>query len=104
MTPDKLKRLALLQELDRREASTPAEEAELDDLRRELAMAPEVADNPATPFTDESRRPQLDGTDYLAEQKRDCLEAKQWLEAFALRVGREAARVAIEAAVAALKG
>lgn len=107
MTPDKLKRLAELQAMERMKGTglTGAEWDEMHALRRDLAMAPEVADNPATPFTDESRRPQLDGTDYLDEQKkRDCLEATQWLEAFALRVGREAARVAIEAAVAALKG
>lgn len=104
MTPEKLKRLAELQQWPP-DALDGHEALELDALRRELAMVPEVADNPATLFTDESRRPQLDGTDYLDEQrKRDCDEAKAWVEAFALRVGREAARVAIEAAVAALKG
>lgn len=63
VTPEKLKRLAYLQQHPSY-ALTVDQHDELDALCRELAMAPEVADDPKTLFTDESRRPELDGTDY----------------------------------------
>src|SRR5687767_12556718 len=67
MTPEKIKRLAELQEMERAHPSRimlVSEALELEQLRRELAMAPEVADDPSTPFADESKRPNLDGTDW----------------------------------------
>lgn len=104
MTPEKLRRLAALQACERIPDILPSERNELAALRRELAASPEVADNPATPFTDESWRPQLDGTDYGVEQrKRDCDEARAWLEGFAARIGRAAAEAAIAAAMVSIR-
>jgi hypothetical protein len=74
-----------------------ADELELRELRRELAMAPEVADDKSTPFIDESRRPQLDGTDYLDEQKkRDCDEFAKTAADFMEKHGQEALDFALK--------
>ena len=66
MTPEKTERLKWLQE--RGLPLTVPQSRELDALRRELALEVETADDPATLFVDESRRPDvLTGGDYLAE-------------------------------------
>lgn len=80
---------------------TAAEQSELDALRvraQGIAAKPEVADDPSTLFTDESSRPQLDGSNYNDTlHQMTCAE----VEAIFVRVGR----VAFDAAVAAvLKG
>lgn len=99
MTPEKLARLAALQDLER--ALGPlmmgTEVAELNALRRELAMAPEVADDKSTLFTDEASRPLLDGGNY-----NDTLKAMCWNEVeAALRKGLEVlGEVAVKAIVA----
>lgn len=67
MTPSKLARLKRLQELERTKGSglTGGEWDELEQLRTELALEQqEKADDPTTLLTDESSRPQLDGTDW----------------------------------------
>lgn len=69
MTPEKRARLAVLQDKEREvghgSGPSDAEQDELDALRTELAReGQETADDKSTPFTDESRRPQLDGTDW----------------------------------------
>lgn len=77
MTPE---RLTLLTALQRQVAAdveplTVEQAAELRSLQLELAAAPEVADDPSTPFVNETRMPNLDGTDYGAEQlRRDVRE------------------------------
>lgn len=110
MTPEKRARLIELQQrLDfgdvvaggvRRGPLSKGEQAELDALRRELAASPELPDNPATPFVDESRRPNLDGTDYNDTlHAMRCAEAGEVLAALLAKVGA----VAFDVAVAALK-
>ena len=79
MTPEKLARLAVLQDKEREvghgSGPTDAEQDELDALRRELAMAPEVPDDKSTLFTDESSRPNLDGSDWNdMNEQRACDE------------------------------
>ncbi len=94
MTPEKLARLAELQNITGR-ARSVAEEMELTALRRELAMAPEVADDPRTLFVDESSRPDVvhgdNYNDYL--HKVACDEIGSVLR----RVGRAAFDLAVEA-------
>lgn len=72
MTPEKLNHLAALQESERLGTLTEASAAYLEQLRRELAALPEKADDPATLFTDESRRPRLDGTDWNDMNRAMC--------------------------------
>lgn len=87
MTPEKLERLKELQRaIAQGRALTVDEQAELLRLRRELAAAPEVADDPTT-LADEARRPELDGSgDYFTQQvKRDVRETAE-------DVGRAAGR------------
>jgi hypothetical protein len=74
---------------------------ELQALRRELAMAPEVADDPKTWFVDESRRPDVvHGGDYNAVlHEMRCQEAKDILATLLKRVGA----VAFDVGMAALK-
>lgn len=100
MTPEKLARLAQLQRYEADGIIGDLDAQELFHLRRELAMAPEVADNPDTLFTDESRRPQLNGTDYNDRLKEICREE---LRGIALKFGEAAYEVAVSAVVAALK-
>jgi hypothetical protein len=98
MTPFDLSSLGRFQQMVARgEALSEAQQREFDALRRELAMAPEVADDPKTLFTDESRRPQLDGTDYLDEQKkRDCDDFARKAAEFMEKHGAEALDFAIK--------
>jgi hypothetical protein len=98
VTPEKLGRLAVLQAKEREvghgSGPTDAERDELDALRRELAMAPEVADDKSTLFTDESSRPNLDGSNYNDTLHRmTCDELGAILE----RVGRVGFEVAVAA-------
>lgn len=103
MTPEKLARLAELQDIERANQLIPAWREELDALRRELAASPEVADDPTT-LADESRRPLLSGGDYLEQQRqRDCDEAVAWALKLAARIGKEAAEAALNAGLAALR-
>lgn len=97
MTPEKRARLATLQGLDRIRVITGPEHDELEQLRRELAASPEVADDPRTLFVDESSRPQLDGSDYNDTLKRICCDEvtavlKKGLET----LGREGLKVLVD--------
>lgn len=88
-----------VRKLGGREQLTAAERAELERLERELAMAPEVADDKSTPFIDESRRPQLDGTDWNDFNNAMCREeAKQ----MGLKYGLPLVKLAVESLL--LKG
>ncbi len=91
MTPFMV-RLATLQDRERALTLTNDEAAELTALRQRLATEEqEVADNPATPFTDEARRPLITGEDNPAtpEDESDYLGALQSKDA------RERERVAM---------
>jgi hypothetical protein len=102
VTPEKLVRLAALQDLERNGMLLDHEPGELRDLRRELAASPELRDDPSTPFTDESSRPQLDGSNYNDTLHRMmCDEFEGIARSFLTLLGR----AAFDAAVAAvLKG
>jgi hypothetical protein len=100
MTPGKLAELAHLQHGERFDLLNETGVTRLEQLRRELAMAPEVADNPATLFTDESSRPNLDGSNYNDTLHRMTCDE---LESFAKRVGRVAFEAAVPVVLAALK-
>ncbi len=90
MTPDEIRELRALQEGERLGDLGLADTARLHRLRTKLALQPEYADDPATPFVDEARRPQLDGTDYLGEQRRrDCEEITAAAGRFAVKYGAE---------------
>jgi hypothetical protein len=98
VTPEKLARLAFLQQGAAHRLLNVETSNELDALRREFAASPEVADDPATLFTDESRRPQLDGSDYGdVQRKRDCDEFEGLAKSYLTLLGR----VAFEAVIAA---
>lgn len=82
MTPGELATLKHLQQLIADGVPlTVSQQAELLRLRRELAAAPEVADDPATLFVDEARRPKTNGADFYEEQKQ---RSARELEAAAL--------------------
>lgn len=91
MTPEKNARLIELQQVPWQELGA-ARIAELDALRRELAASPEVADDPATLFVDESRRPNLDGTDWNDANHAAC---RAEVEALALKWGAELLKVVV---------
>lgn len=63
-TAAETRELGALQETERLGDLDLKGTARLHRLRTKLAMLPEVEDDPKTLFTDESRRPQLDGSDY----------------------------------------
>lgn len=112
MTPEKTERLKVLQNWPRclLDPGAPGHAAdcehnpagrgramELAALRRELALEPEVADDPATPFVDESRRPLTTGGDSLQRFKdEDWADALAHAEAFALKFGVALAKAALE--------
>ena len=94
MTPHDISRLGAYQ---RRVAQgltlTPEAHADFEALKRQLL--PEIADDPATLFVNEARSPNLDGFDYLEQQRqRDCDE----FEAAALKFVEKYGRVLAEAA------
>lgn len=68
--PKKLARLKELQLIPIADLH-PIESMELEQLRRELAQRPELADDPATPFVDESQRPNIGGGDYMKDRDAD---------------------------------
>lgn len=102
MTPEKLDRLKVLQDLlASKQLLSENESRELHGLRVELGHEPEVADDPTTWLVDESRRPDVvHGGDYNAvlHQMR-CEEAKDVLAALLKRVGA----LAFDVGMAALK-
>lgn len=104
MTPEKLARLKVLQRAWSIGPISDAERIELESLRRELAMAPEVADDPRTPFVNEASRPQLDGSNYNDTLKQmACDEVVNFAKLLAARVGVPLAEAALQAGIAALK-
>ena len=95
--------LARVAELERRfkagQLISMAESLEytaLKDIARRMTGPAETADDPATPFVDESRRPQLDGTDYNVTLKAMCCDEAKTL---ALKYGLPL----LQAVVAGLK-
>lgn len=98
MTPAKTARIAWLEDREHDSGDTALstrEQTELATLRLELALEPEVADNPATLFVDESRRPDVvHGGDY-----NDTLHAMACaeVEPVLLRFGEVAMRLALDA-------
>lgn len=65
---------------------------------------PEVADDPRTLFTDESRRPLLDGTDWNEHnRKMACDEVANFAKMLVARFGVPLAEAALQAGIAALK-
>lgn len=64
------------------------------------APAPEVADDPATLLVDESRRPNLDGTDYNDTLRRICCDEVTDVLTRALEtLGREALQAVVRQAM-----
>ena len=98
MTPEKTERIIDLQRKGSKQGGLlPLDQAELDALRRELALEVETADDPATLFTDESRRPLTTGGDSLQRFKdEDWADALAHAEAFALKFGVALAKAALE--------
>lgn len=90
------------------EARTPEQTAELLALNQhaldEQRTPPEKADDPTTLFTDESRRPLLDGTDWNEHnRKMACDEALNFAKMLAARFTVPLAEAALQAGIAALK-
>lgn len=94
MTPEKLAELAHLQHGERFDLLNETGVARLEQLRRELAMDPEVPDDKSTLFIDESSRPNLDGSNYNDTLHRMTCDA---LGAILERVGRAGFEVAVAA-------
>lgn len=96
MTPEKLKRLAILQHLEPQGLSNKMQD-EMIALRRELAIEQqEKADDPLTPFVDESSRPQLDGSNYNDTLRQMCCDE---VGALVLKYGRVVVVAALQAAL-----
>ncbi len=99
MTPAQIARIKFLQEKWR--DRTNAEQDELDALRRQLAAAPELPDDPRTLFVNEARSPMLDGTDYLEQlRKLECDRFIAEAVDFAMRYGIPALQAAVQVAIA----
>lgn len=80
MNPSQIKRLAELQAIPH-DKRTPEEAAELSFLLTFVGQ--EVADDPTTPFVDETRSPLIRGGDYKREQmERDARETVADVRAF----------------------
>lgn len=97
------------EELERKKRSageswSDIENAELEhlkDLARSLTGPAEVADDPRTLLTDEARRPNLDGTDYLEQQQAQSARERE----AAIRKGfHDAFKLLEPVALAFLKG
>jgi hypothetical protein len=92
-------RLAELQEIPWR-VRTSAQRAELEQLRTELSREQrETADDPSTWLVDESKRPQLDGTDWNDFNNAMCRDE---VKALGVKYGLPLIKLAVESLL--LKG
>lgn len=94
MTPEKLDELAALQRVERLGEIDSVQRRRLEHLRTELAReGQETADDKSTLFTDESRRPQLDGTDWNDGNNAAC---RGEVAAIGLKYGLPLIKLAVE--------